>query len=84
MKKPSPAWKWFGIGCVVSLILSVLATISLVNDKLAQSAADPALAPPPLAVAVSVGMTFFSLLIPAVALCGLVIVIIDGYSRKAR
>ena len=46
--------------------------------------ADPALAAPPLAVAVSVLMTFFGLLIPAVALCGAVVVIVDGYSRKAR
>ena len=84
MKQYSPAWKWFGLGCVVSTILAILATYHLVSDKLAQSAIDPVLAPPPLAVAVSTGMTFFSLLIPAVALCGLVIVIIDGYSRKAR
>lgn len=84
MKKSSPAWKWFGVGCVVSVVLSVLATIQLVSDKLSKFAADPALAPPPMAVGVSVGMTFFSLLIPAVALCGAVIVIVDGYSRKAR
>ncbi len=84
MKKPSPAWKWFGIGCAISLVLSVLATIALVGDKMDKAGADPALAAPPLAVAVSVLMTFFGLLIPAVALCGAVVVIVDGYSRKAR
>ncbi len=84
MKKRSPAWKWFGLGAGLSVVLSVLATIYLVGDKLAQSGGDPVLAPPPLAVAASVLMTFFALLIPLVALCGAVIVIIDGYSRKAR
>ena len=84
MEKCSPKWKWFGLGCVISTVLSILATYYLVSDKLAQSSADPVLAPPALAVAISVLMTFFSLLIPAVSLCGLVIVIVDGYSRKAR
>jgi len=84
MKPLSPAWKWFGIGCGVSLVLSVLATIALVGDKLSQSGTDPAAVAPPLAVAVSVLMTFFSLLIPAVGLCGAVIVIVDGYFRKTR
>ena len=84
MKKASPAWKWFGVGCLLSLVLSVVATIALVGDKLNQAGSDPALAAPPLAVAVSVLMTFFALLIPGVALCGAVIVIIDGYSRRTR
>lgn len=79
----SPAWKWFGLGCVVSVVLSALATFALVGQKLSTIGADPAMAPPPIAVAASVLMTFFSLLIPAVALCGAVIVIVDGYTRKA-
>ena len=84
MPTRSPKWKWFGLGCAVSFVLSILGTHYLVSDKLAQSATDPVLAPPLLAVATSVLMTFFSLLIPAVSLCGLVIVIVDGYSRKDR
>ena len=84
MGKCSPKWKWFGLGCAISTVLSILATHYLISDKLAQSAADPVLAPPAMAVAASVLMTFFSLLIPAISLCGAVIVIVDAYSRKAR
>jgi hypothetical protein len=84
METRSPKWKWFSLGCAVSFVLSILGSYYLISDKLAQSATDPALAPPPLAVGASVLMTFFSLLIPAISLCGLVIVIVDGYSRKAR
>ncbi|MDO8608189.1 MAG: hypothetical protein Q7R40_16765 [Phaeospirillum sp.] len=83
MKTRSPAWKWFALGATVSVVLSVVATFYLVSAKLGQAGADPALAPPPLAVAASAGITFFSMLIPALGLCGAVIVIIDGYTRKA-
>ena len=83
MKTRSPAWKWFAIGCAVSLVFAVVATVFLMAGNLSQTGTDPALAPPPLAVAVSVLMTFFGILIPAVALCGAVIVIVDGYFRKA-
>jgi hypothetical protein len=84
MATRSPKWKWFSFGCAISLLLSILGTYFLIDDKLAQSATDPVLAPPPLAVGASVLMTFFSLLIPAISLCGVVIVIVDGYTRKTR
>ncbi len=84
MRFRSTAWKWFGSGCAVGTVIAALATIYMVRDLVGQAAGDAVLAPPPLAVAVSVLMTFFGLLIPLVALCGVVVVIVDGFARGRR
>jgi len=76
--------RWFGLGCLISLVVAVLGTAHLTRDLLAQAGGDPVLAPPPLAVATSVGMTFFSLLIPLVCIFGAVVVIVDGAYRGKK
>jgi hypothetical protein len=81
MKNLSAKWKWFIFGSGVSCVLAALATAHLMSSRLGQLGADPDLAPPAIMIAGMVGMTFFGLVIPLAALVGVVIVIVDGYSR---
>ncbi len=81
MKIVSPAWKWFGLGSLISCLLSGGVAYHLVTARLAQIGDDPALALPLVTVAASSFLTFSSILIPMLALLGLVVVLIDGLTR---
>jgi hypothetical protein len=84
MNTRSPAWRWFAMASLLSAILAGLGTAYLMADRLADSGGDPALAPPMIAVAVSVLMTYFGILIPMLAAIGVVVVILDTQTRKRR
>ncbi|RAU20433.1 hypothetical protein CU669_18450 [Paramagnetospirillum kuznetsovii] len=81
MKTLSAAWKWFGSASLLGVIVSAVLSYHLVSGRLAQIGGDPDLAPPTIMVAATSLMTFFGILIPIMALVGVVIVILDGYSR---
>jgi hypothetical protein len=82
MRSVSAAWKWFGLGSLISCALSAIGTFHLVSNRLSQIGDDPALALPPIMVAATSAMTFFGLLIPMLMLLGLVVVLIDGLTRR--
>lgn len=84
MKSLSPAWKWFGLGSAIGCVLAVLATYHLVSGRLAQMGGDPELALPPVMIVATSIMTFFGVLVPILALLGVVVVIVDGYSRGRK
>ncbi|OAN45611.1 hypothetical protein A6A04_06860 [Paramagnetospirillum marisnigri] len=81
MKTLSPAWTWFAIGTVISCVASAIGAYSIVSGRLAQVGDDPALALPAAMVIATSVMSFFSLLVPMLALLGVVIVMIDGFTR---
>ncbi len=81
MRTLSTAWKFFILSGVLSAVMAAIGTFHLMSNRLAQIGSDPDLALPPLMVAATSFMTFFGILIPLVALVGVVFVIIDGYSR---
>jgi hypothetical protein len=86
MKKRSKAWTWFLSGCALSAVASAIMTVRAVNNLLSDAGAqaDPALAVPTIAVVTTGIMTFFGLLVPLMALCGLLVVMIDGFTRSRR
>jgi hypothetical protein len=84
MNTRSPAWRWFALACVVSMVLAGVGTAFLMSDRLGDTGGDPALAPPFIAVAVSMLMTYFGLLLPLLAAAGVVVVIADTQTRKGR